>query len=241
MTSKTSLRSVKYPPLIQKSDVERSDEARDAPVAVRLDDAERVVRRADGEERGASRCPPGTSLDQLVERGVGEGVPVVGQEHVLALEQVAHPAQPLADGGVEPGVGEGDPPVGDVGAQQLHPPAALGQHEVVGHRLVVVEEVVLDRVGPVAEAQDEVAVAVVRVVAHDVPQDRPVADLDHRLGHRLAVLPQAQAAATAEQHDLHRRSASSRGGRDGARCHHRTPPDPGRAPPLSQVRPRRRQ
>ena len=41
--------------------------------------------------------------------------------------------------------------------QELHPPAALGQHEVVGHRLVVVEEVVLDRVGPVAEAEDEVA------------------------------------------------------------------------------------
>ena len=48
MTSKTSLRSVKYPPLIQKSAIERSDEARDAPVAVGLDDAERVVRRANG-------------------------------------------------------------------------------------------------------------------------------------------------------------------------------------------------
>ena len=62
-----------------------------------------------------SPCPPGTPR-RVVERGVGEGVAVVGQEDLLALEQVADPAQALADRGVEAGVGEGDPPVGDVGA-----------------------------------------------------------------------------------------------------------------------------
>ena len=62
---------------------------------------------------------------------------------------------------------------------------------------------------PVAQAEDEVAVAEVGVVAHDVPQDRPVADRDHRLGDRLAVLAQAQPAAPAEQDDLHRRLTRS--------------------------------
>ena len=59
-------------------------------------------------------------------------------------------------------------------------------------------------------------VAVVGVVAHDVPQDRPVADLDHRLGHRLAVLAQPEAAATAEQDDLHRSAQATRRRRSGS-------------------------
>ena len=56
----------------------------------------------------------------------------------------------------------------------LRPPSLM--HEIVGDRLVVVEEVLLDAVRPVAQAQDEVLVPEVRVVAHDVPEDRPVAD-----------------------------------------------------------------
>src|SRR6266508_4326629 len=66
-------------------------------------------------------------------------------------------------------------------------PAALGEDEVVGQRLVVGEEVALHQVAPVAQAQQEVALAVVRVVAHHVPEDRPVADDGHRLGNGLAV------------------------------------------------------
>ena len=66
-------------------------------------------------EQSRHRIPGAEVLDQAIERRVGEGVAVVGQEDLLALEQVAHPAQAFADRGVETGVGEGDPPVGDVG------------------------------------------------------------------------------------------------------------------------------
>ncbi len=48
--------------------------------------------------------------------------------------------------------------------------------------LAVVEEVVLDHIAAVAEAQDEVLVPEVRVVLHHVPEDRPIADGHHRLG-----------------------------------------------------------
>ena len=61
-------------------------------------------------------------------------------------------------------------------AQQVLDLAPRAEHEVVGHRLVVAQEVVLDHVRPVAEAEHEVLVAVVGVVAHHVPQDRPVPD-----------------------------------------------------------------
>ena len=87
--------------------------------------------------------------------------------------------------------------------QQLDRSAAVGQDEVVRQRLVVPQEVVLDDIGLVAEAEHEVLVPEVRVVPHDVPQDRPVADRHHRLGQRLGVFPQAEPLAAAEQHDLH--------------------------------------
>ena len=67
----------------------------------------------------------------------------------------------------------------------------------------VVEEELLDDVGLVAEAQDEILVPVLAVVLHDVPEDRLMADRDHRLRNALRVLADARTEATAEQHDLH--------------------------------------
>ena len=72
--------------------------------------------------------------------------------------------------------------------------------------LVVVQEVLADHVAAVAEAQDEVLVAEVRVVAHQVPEDRPVADVHQRLRDGVRVLAQPRAEAAAEQHDLHVRT-----------------------------------
>ena len=55
----------------------------------------------------------------------------------------------------------------------------------------------------VAQAEDEVGVAEVRVEAHDVPQQRAVADHLHRLGDVIDVVAHPHAVTTAEQHDLH--------------------------------------
>src|SRR6185369_4800628 len=73
--------------------------------------------------------------------------------------------------------------------------------------LLVAEEELLDHVGLVAEAEDEVLVPEVGVVLHQVPEDRPVADLDHRLGDLAGVLTQARAQPAAEQDHLHVRSS----------------------------------
>ena len=66
---------------------------------------------------------------------------------------------------------------------------------------VVVEEVSLDDVAAVAERTDEVTEAVVGVDLHDVPEHRPVADLDHRLGPVLGLFAHARAQPAAQQHD----------------------------------------
>ena len=135
---------------------------------------------------------------------VGEPVRVVGQEHLVVREVLANRGasrSPMLR--VQAGVDERDPPVVDVGAQQIDRSAAVREHEVVRDALVVVEEVVLDLLGAVAEAQDELLVPEVRVVLHQVPEDRTLADLDERLGDLVRVVPQAHPHAAAEQHDLH--------------------------------------
>src|SRR5262249_8942382 len=75
---------------------------------------------------------------------------------------------------------------------------------VVGDPFLVVEKEFLDYVGLVAQAQDEVLVAVVGVVLHQVPEDRPVADLHHRLRDLTREFSKTSAQAAAEQDDLHR-------------------------------------
>jgi hypothetical protein len=54
-------------------------------------------------------------------------------------------------------------------------------------RTRVVQEVLLDGVAAVAEAQDEGLVAEMGVVLHHVPKNRPVADRDQRLRHVFGV------------------------------------------------------
>ena len=53
------------------------------------------------------------------------------------------------------------------------------------------------------EAQDEVLVAEVRVVLHDVPKDRPVADRHHRLGDVVGMFPEPHAHSSTKQDNLH--------------------------------------
>ena len=73
------------------------------------------------------------------------------------------------------------------------------EHEVVRQALAVVEEELPDQVAAIAEAQDEVLVAEMRVVAHQVPEDRPMTDVDEGLGNRLGMLAQARTQAAAER------------------------------------------
>ena len=56
-------------------------------------------------------------------------------------------------------IDERDRPIVDVALQELDAPAAVGEDEVVRECFVVVQEVVLDRLGLVAQAHDEVVVS----------------------------------------------------------------------------------
>jgi len=181
--------------------VDRRPQPGDPGIGAELDCVERRLRRHREQARGD--VAGHHVVDDLVHRRVGQHVAVVGQEGVIVLQEGPDPAQPLTDRGVDAGVDEGDLPLADVGVEELDVLAALRHHEVVGDGLLVVQEVVLDRGPPEAQAQDELGVAEVRVVPHDVPQDRPVADRHHRFRCGVDAAAHPQPEPPAEDHDLH--------------------------------------
>src|SRR5215467_15472503 len=94
-----------------------------------------------------------------------------------------HSFQTLPDVGVDSSIGECDPPIMDVAVEELKFLTATGEDEVVRDTLVIVQEVVLHDICAVTEAEDEVFVPEVRIVLHDMPQDRAITDLHHWFGY----------------------------------------------------------
>ena len=128
----------------------------------------------------------------------------IGQEKILFLDVPLNAFHPAAGHGVEPGLGEGHVPVFfcDRTVQRQFGRGAQTETEI-GTGQVVIEEVALDHPALVAEAQDEVLEAVVREPFHDVPENRPVADRDHRLGDVVGHVADARALASAQDDDFH--------------------------------------
>ncbi len=81
--------------------------------------------------------------------------------------------------------------------------------DVAVHRAVV-EEVVADHVALVAETEDEIHDPEMCVELHDVPEDRPAADLDHRLWPHLRLLSETRSESAAQDHRLHGRHSTNR-------------------------------
>ena len=183
-------------------DVGRStlDDALDPALGIGAGDVERGRWRHGDEAR--HRIGLLHALDQGGQVEVGQVVAVVGEEELVVPDVLADPAEALADRGVVAGVDEVDAPAVEITLEQLD--ASLrGEAEVVRDPLLIAGEVPLDDVGLVAEAEDELLVAEGRVVLHHVPEDRPVADLDHGLGDGVGHVAQAHAQSTAEEDDLH--------------------------------------
>src|ERR1035437_8920925 len=83
---------------------------------------------------------------------------------------------------------------------------AKANGEIVVHRLVV-QEVFLDHVAAVAEAEHELTEAVVGVRLHDVPKDRASAHVDQRFGPKFGFFAEAGAQASTQNDDFHRISS----------------------------------
>jgi hypothetical protein len=74
----------------------------------------------------------------------------------------------------------------------------------VRHVQAIIGEVFLDHVALEAAADDEIAYAVGIVELHDVPEDRPAANLDHRLRPQMCFLGNARSQTASENDGFHR-------------------------------------
>src|SRR5713226_8679928 len=109
----------------------------------------------------------------------------------------------LPDIGLESRVDKRDIPIGDVSTVKADVTIFAGQPEVVRQPFLVIDEVLFDEISAVPQAQNELCMSEMRVVFHEVPDDRPEADVDHRFGYAIRILPQPRAEAAAKEYDFH--------------------------------------
>src|SRR4029450_9659256 len=81
--------------------------------------------------------------------------------------------------------------------------AVAGEHAEAALEGNRVGKILFDHVATVAEGDHELAAAPGRVVLHDMPQDRPSADLDHRLRAQLGFLAEPAADSPRKYDDSH--------------------------------------
>src|SRR2546425_2393076 len=142
-------------------------------------------------------------LNQVRKMKVRQIVAVVRKEHFVAIQIFLNSLQPLADIRIRARVHERYRPVFDIAVKHFHIPAAVDENEVVGYQLAVIHKIVLDDVRAIAETENEILVAEVRVILHHMPQDGTVTDMHHRLGRTLARLPDAHTESAAEKDYFH--------------------------------------
>jgi hypothetical protein len=149
-------------------------------------------------DEARSNLPAPKVLDVLVEVKVRKPVRVVCEKLGLTLKKPSHPQEALSKVGVKSCVHKTDTPVVQVAPEQFNLLAALGQNEVVGHAFTVVEEVLANQVSAVPKAKNEVLVSKVRVIAHQVPENRAETDVYKRLGDGVGVLSKSSPESSAE-------------------------------------------
>ena len=141
---------------------------------------------------------------QRLQVHVSDPVAIGHHETLFGLQQRTEPQQPATGLRIGASVDQIDAPVLHRGVGIVHP-ATLGVHRDVALSRGVVEDVVLDDLALVPEGKHEIADAVVREAAHDVPQDRHAADFNHGLWLDLGFLAQTGSQTATENDGLHAR------------------------------------
>src|SRR5262245_7417152 len=79
----------------------------------------------------------------------------------------------------------------------------MRDHAVAGCRLLVVQEIIFNDVSLVPKAKNEIPMAVLAIVLHDMPQNRLVSNRHHRFWDALRVFANTGAQPPAEQNHFH--------------------------------------
>src|SRR6185312_8523472 len=179
-------------------------EARD-PVAVELQPAKTCGGTHGGD--GSDAPVAAMELQEIRQVDVGDAVTPC-QHEGSAAEMWRKPFDASAGVGLLPGVDEIDHPVLAAVlavvtvAAPLHPSGLQGYPQV-GRERAVVGHVAFDLLALVAERDHEILKSVAGVVHHDVPEDRPASDLDHRFRPYDRLLRESRANAACEDAYFH--------------------------------------
>src|SRR5215831_9644775 len=149
------------------------------------------------------------AIDHVVQRCVSQSIAIIGEKDLIVLNEMFHCHQSLPDIAPSSRVYKRNPPIRRKLTQDLHLLTEIRDNAVAVGGLLVVKEIILDDVCLVAEAKDEILVAVIAVILHNVPQYGVVSNSHHRLWNILGIFPHTGAEAAAKQHNLH--DAGSRG------------------------------
>jgi hypothetical protein len=156
----------------------------------RGDRRELAVRPMEGEKRG----------DVHIAHAIA-----IGHEECLVADIFAYPPETPAGHRVPSGLDQRDAPrldgpvvIDDIAGAHVEGRARRAQH--------IVAKILLDDVALVAAADDEVVDPVCAVDFQDVPEDRLLADFDHRLGSDAGLLGKPSAETARKYYSLHHSS-----------------------------------
>ena len=162
-----------------------------------------------GRDEAADRLAVLEALYHVRQWRIGQTIAVIGEEDFFVSHEMFHRHQAFADIAPDSRVDQRDAPIRRRFPDDFHLLSEIRNNAIITGRLIVAQKIIFDDIRLIAETEDEIPMAVLAVVLHDVPQDRLVADGDHRLWNILRVVADARAKPTTEQHNLH--DASSRG------------------------------
>src|SRR5208282_4498205 len=172
-----------------------------ATCRVCVDDSEAGTRR-DGCDRGQLAMAL-VELHELSDVHIAHAI-AVGQHEEIFTNILLNPLHPSASHRVLSGIDESDLKVlfaMDVLILDLGVPAEA-EGEIVVHRLIV-QEIFLDHVAAVSEAEHKIDETIMRIQLHNVPQDRTTADFYHGLGPILSFLAQTGTEPSAQHYYFH--------------------------------------
>src|SRR5258706_9877750 len=97
-----------------------------------------------------------------------------------------------------------DFPMLGIGVQHFNFPM-LEIDTYIAAETVVIKEITLDYLTLIAQGDIELVEVIKPIVLHDVPEDGPTTDLDHRLWANLGFFIKARSQSTSKNNDFHRR------------------------------------
>lgn len=142
--------------------------------------------------------------DQRRDIDVAHSVAVREAEGLFIADVVGHPLEPSAGHGRFAGVDERHLPGLRLTLVDRHRVEGDVEGDV-GHVEEVVGEILLDQIALIAAADHEVVHAMGGIELHDVPENRPAADLDHRLRLEVGLFRDPSSQAASENDCFHRR------------------------------------